>query len=471
MEDAPLFPRPEDDDEEDDNEDQPKRKVPSLGELLISDEKEESDDKDGKKSILSLFEANKKSTKDDEAEPDESLSADEIATVQREVALEHLNNPVVEAEPQPPVVDFLEQVVDGIDPDTAYEATKIAYQLDEVPEQSKESITEEVATPPSNERVEIEYPHSNPFISEPEAAISSSITTVESVAPKSDTKLVNKITSSIATHRHQSLSEPKTVYVEKPAVVAVPESLKKDINDIEVKLTKKEVTLQRLSQTKQEAPASVNTTTKPVERTQQGRNESRLNLTKPTAQAEKIGRMLINNESKRTEQTVSNQIKDTAPDQVKYMSRAELLDLSSKLEVEGASLKHMFDNNLFNEIALRRLVEAYLSGKNIAPMLRHEILTKQQSKFEKDPLLRDRQAINTKTNASWDDIYKVSNQLNPHINNQHQGSIAQAESLNIYSPNSSKNQSKPHGVSVASATLVAVIIILVFLIILFTFHI
>jgi adenine-specific DNA methylase len=76
------------------------------------------------------------------------------------------------------------------------------------------------------------------------------------------------------------------------------------------------------------------------------------------------------------------------PEYVRTMKRQELIAISEKIIVEGASLKHMYDNGLFSERALRRLVIEYMQDRDIVPKLRREILEKQID-YERDPLLRD----------------------------------------------------------------------------------
>lgn len=101
--------------------------------------------------------------------------------------------------------------------------------------------------------------------------------------------------------------------------------------------------------------------------------------------------------------------------QAKTMHRAELLEISERIKVEGASLRHMFDNNLFGEGALRRLVGAYLEGRELQPLLRREILERQID-YERDPLLRDRGNSDGSNGSLFDKMLAASPEpVNPNL--------------------------------------------------------
>ena len=71
------------------------------------------------------------------------------------------------------------------------------------------------------------------------------------------------------------------------------------------------------------------------------------------------------------------------------MQRRELLELSEKVVIEGASLRHIYESRLISEKQLRYLLSEHLKGKDIRRALRREI-TEREIDFERDPQLRDR---------------------------------------------------------------------------------
>lgn len=72
----------------------------------------------------------------------------------------------------------------------------------------------------------------------------------------------------------------------------------------------------------------------------------------------------------------------------KKLNRAELMQISRKIHVEGANLKQMYDSHLISEKGLRRLVAEYLRGGNLPKALKREMVQREID-FERDPVLRD----------------------------------------------------------------------------------
>lgn len=111
---------------------------------------------------------------------------------------------------------------------------------------------------------------------------------------------------------------------------------------------------------------------------------SRLELAKPQ-RVERLGKAVVGAELPAEAKPVTGRI---APEQVKAMSRHELLLLSEKVVVEGASLRQIYEQHLLGERGLRRLLSEYLEGKDIHKAL-HEELVEREIDFERDPMLRD----------------------------------------------------------------------------------
>ncbi|MGH7234307.1 MAG: hypothetical protein ACREF7_02580 [Candidatus Saccharimonadales bacterium] len=382
MEERPIFPKPEDDDEESDG-DQPKKKLPSLAELLkdTKDQSKQETVQDIVRAILGEDSSMESDDQQDEIEPNETLeqqgelSEEEVVQINRAIAEEHLANPVTEDIPLPPVTEFLELVVDGVEPDAAYGATKIAHQLDEENQKSNYPIE------PEEDSLASETP--SILAARAETVPVSTPANIAAGVEAKPRLQVAKPALKPASHTSRPFS---TSYAKKEPAMKTESSsthFESSVAALEAGLTSQEIALQSLSKQKQEKSNLAKNTYS--ERLQPGLSESRIGLIKPE-RAEHIGKVLVSKEQSTTEP------KDVAisnPEKVKSMRREELLALSSDLNVEGASLKHMFENNLFDESALRRLVEAHFKGQNILPALRREILER-QNYFEHDPRLRNR---------------------------------------------------------------------------------
>lgn len=183
-------------------------------------------------------------------------------------------------------------------------------------------------------------------------------------------------------------------------LVPVQKKLEKQIDRLEKDLTYKEQVLvaaknraiaaERLARRPSaEVPAS-RQESKPylaAERTQPGRQETRLGMEKP-ARAERLGHMVIAAESPRTIE-LPPKLSSIRPERVKDMDRTELLELSEKIIIEGASLRKIYESNLVGERQLRHLISEHLKGKDIRAALRHEMV-EHEIDFERDPMMRDR---------------------------------------------------------------------------------
>ncbi len=105
---------------------------------------------------------------------------------------------------------------------------------------------------------------------------------------------------------------------------------------------------------------------------------------------EVIGQVLITAAEAQTRQpSAAEQAHTLSIDQhVETISREDLLELSSKIVIEGSSLLHMYETHLIGEKALRRLVAEHLRGGNLHEALRAEIV-QHEIDFERDPVMRD----------------------------------------------------------------------------------
>lgn len=183
-------------------------------------------------------------------------------------------------------------------------------------------------------------------------------------------------------------------------LLPVQRKLEKQVRTLEADLTRKEQLLvsakaNRSTPKTVEVPAVAaisrqeKPVTAPVERTQHGRQETRLGLEKPQ-RVERLGHMVIASEAPQRVIERPNNIRQAfRAEAVPTMQRNELLEVSEKIIVEGASLRRIYESNLIGEKQLRHLVSEYLNGKDIRKDLRREMVEREID-FERDPIMRDR---------------------------------------------------------------------------------
>ncbi len=103
---------------------------------------------------------------------------------------------------------------------------------------------------------------------------------------------------------------------------------------------------------------------------------------------EKIGAVLVTAQAETTPTIERTQI-ESIDRHVETLSRVDLLELSSKITVEGTTLRQAYETNLIGERALRRIVAEHLRGGDVSRALSREIV-EHQIDYERDPVLRDR---------------------------------------------------------------------------------
>lgn len=105
---------------------------------------------------------------------------------------------------------------------------------------------------------------------------------------------------------------------------------------------------------------------------------------------EKIGKVVVSAETlmaKKIDKTPSGA--GLSEKDVLTISHRELLELSEKIELEGTTLRRVYESQVVSEKGLRRLVLEYLRGGNLQKALRRE-LVEREIDFNRDPALRDR---------------------------------------------------------------------------------
>jgi hypothetical protein len=109
-------------------------------------------------------------------------------------------------------------------------------------------------------------------------------------------------------------------------------------------------------------------------------------------QPEHIGQMLLNSESAPAK-PVAKKAPEHRPvpvtgQNIETLSRSELLNLSEAINVDGSTLRQIYETHLIGERGLRRLVSEHLHGGDLKKALRNEV-TEREIDFERDPAVRD----------------------------------------------------------------------------------
>jgi hypothetical protein len=115
-------------------------------------------------------------------------------------------------------------------------------------------------------------------------------------------------------------------------------------------------------------------------------------------QPERIGHVLINAAETKHEvpskqvQIPRAEINKRPPqsiiEYIATINREELLDISSKISVDGTTLRQAYETHLIGENALRRLISEHVQGGDVRAALKAEI-TQHEIDFERDPQMRD----------------------------------------------------------------------------------
>lgn len=171
-------------------------------------------------------------------------------------------------------------------------------------------------------------------------------------------------------------------------LIPVQKRLEKQVKTIQEQLYDQEFALRQLAREKaavQKPERVVRGVTPPERAKQPQRPETRIGLAKP-AHAEQLGRVLVQAEAVAP---TAPELRQIVPEQVKTMSRQEVLQIGEKIQVEGTTLRDMYESHLLGEQGMRRVVVEYLRGHNVVQALKQE-LVEREIDFERDPILRDK---------------------------------------------------------------------------------
>ena len=331
MESTPLYPpTPEDDDDE--AEDKPIKNIFSRESAAKKEAK--SQEEVGGEIAKSLFTHNNSQEPSAEQEGDGPLleiSHEDEVIIHQALAQEHLEHPVVGEQPLPEVNDFLDRVVEGEEPEQAFEQVLGVNDPEddlgvenidsrETHPVEPEGVTSTAEVPPlSNDNL----PPETPIIENPNQPLEgrSVIAPPGNVAVGENTQPTNNRPRNLESSRQdnevvsRSISGELAAYIvgrrigerkTRESVAKKQKQLGKKIKQMEGRLQEQELIIQQVSQKKKVEARKVT----PPERTQPGSRESRLNLTKPE-QAGHLGQILV--ESKALGITkVSNEVQPVA---------------------------------------------------------------------------------------------------------------------------------------------------------------
>ena len=406
---SPGF-NPEEDDDEEESKDKPSAKSFGLETLFKKPEgKEEKKAAEIGQSLFGLGEKKEEQTEEKEKTGEESgemgsaeavLTPEEEEAALRRYATEHIEHPVTNEAPTEPVEEFLKGVEESGDPDEELVSVTTEFELTEMIDLPLETTVEDdnaVPTTPSSAMsgtlfsrrrpTATQLPQNQPVPPPIPPTVPPPLGPKRTPSTESGPKtpvpafFAGELAGYIIGKRKGRAEGKKEALSEKKKVENRLSELETSLKDTELRLQqaalkKRSVKTENIYQRRAVTPP---------ERTKPGLSETRLGLDKPKS-VEHIGKVVMTGEQNK--EKISKTGAGVKPEQVQTLRREDLLDLAEKIKVEGASLKSMFDSNLFGERALRRLVTHYLRGENIAAELRREIIERQID-YERDPQLRD----------------------------------------------------------------------------------
>lgn len=140
-------------------------------------------------------------------------------------------------------------------------------------------------------------------------------------------------------------------------------------------------------------------------------------LNSPTK--EHLGKFSLSNESnEKNNSQKPNVFNQLSPNQIETMNRVDLIALAEHVEIEGTTLRRIFETKLIGENAVRRIMKEYLKNGDLNKLLKQEILEHEMD-FERDPAIRDISNnpgdLQTDQLNTFSEVESTSQQL---INNQ-----------------------------------------------------
>jgi len=112
------------------------------------------------------------------------------------------------------------------------------------------------------------------------------------------------------------------------------------------------------------------------------------NETAPISHAGKSVLEAIKRLDRSFDSSPENSDQPTSGRHVGTMSRAELMVLSEQINIDGNSLRQIYESHLVDEQGLRRLIIEHFQGHDLKKALRQEVIEREID-FERDPDVRD----------------------------------------------------------------------------------
>jgi hypothetical protein len=165
---------------------------------------------------------------------------------------------------------------------------------------------------------------------------------------------------------------------------AVSQKLENQINDVRQNVSRQEAAV------RQEARARYNESHQPrVSETMPARTVETLRTETVT---KLTGAEIAANKRRAAERLgITETTAAFTAERVPHMDHREVLDIAEKVDVNGTSLRTIYESKHITEPGLRRLTQEFLRGGDVASALKHETQVKEMQ-YERDPQMRDRLA-------------------------------------------------------------------------------
>ena len=199
----------------------------------------------------------------------------------------------------------------------------------------------------------------------------------------------------------------------------IKKKIEKQVSRIETEITTKELTI------KQAAIESINTQPELEDVEVVRSKDPEADRLHSSVAPERIGKVLVKAEAEKSKPRIEMATLKPIDRHIETISRADLLDLSSKTLVDGSTLRKVYETSLITENGLRRVLIEHLRGGDIKRALKRELVEREKD-FERDPNIRDKsyelqssskQVTKLNLNLEIDNV-EQPNQLNKIMNTQ-----------------------------------------------------
>ncbi len=189
--------------------------------------------------------------------------------------------------------------------------------------------------------------------------------------------------------------------------------------------------------------------------------------------AEHIGHTLLSVESKRdhlskigldrllkeTDKSAKETRFNTAKNPM-TMSRAELMKLSQTIQIDGTSLRQIYETHLIGERGLRNIVAEAMRGGDLRKALKAEVVEREMD-FERDPALRTVLPAQIEGNASSEQLEDLLNKAAKSVDQSSEEAAFFRAQAKYAATEQAKSTKQRRRLDIAIGSVIALLILLI----------